>query len=66
MATQWGIECWCATEVDLEYERHGEAEELCDYKCGGDNGRRAFNTPNEICGGYYAFDLYEIESLTTM
>ncbi|CBJ32727.1 conserved unknown protein [Ectocarpus siliculosus] len=58
MATQWGIECWCATEVDLEYERHGEAEELCDYKCGGDN--------NEICGGYYAFDLYEIESFTTI
>ncbi|CAM9207102.1 unnamed protein product [Ectocarpus sp. 4 AP-2014] len=57
MATQWGIECWCATEVDLEYERHGEAGELCDYKCGGDE--------NEICGGYNAFDLYVIESLTT-
>ncbi|CAB1117835.1 unnamed protein product [Ectocarpus sp. CCAP 1310/34] len=58
MATQWGIECWCATEVDVEYERHGEAEELCDYKCGGDK--------TENCGGYNAFDLYVIESLTTI
>ncbi|CAN0305003.1 unnamed protein product [Ectocarpus sp. 6 AP-2014] len=58
MATQWGIECWCASEVDLDYERHGEAGELCDYKCGGDN--------KEICGGYNAFDLYVIESLTTI
>ncbi|CAM9927113.1 unnamed protein product [Ectocarpus fasciculatus] len=56
MATQWGIECWCATEVDVDYDRHGEAGETCDYACGGDKA--------EICGGYDAFDLYVIESMT--
>jgi len=41
MATQWGIECWCATEVVVEtdFKRHGEdevkEEVSCDYPCPG-------------------------------
>lgn len=39
MATQWGIECWCATgvEVEIDYERHGDEGDgaVCDYQCPG-------------------------------
>lgn len=35
MATQWGVECWCATEVEVDHERHGEGA-TCDYRCAGD------------------------------
>lgn len=34
MATQWSIECWCAEEVEVDFDRHGEAE--CDHRCAGD------------------------------
>lgn len=43
MATQWGIECWCADEVkveaEIDYERHTKiegAEWECDFPCAGD------------------------------
>eukprot|EP00903_Cladosiphon_okamuranus_P014055 g13064.t1 len=48
-ATQWGQECWCAAEIDL---RHGDG--TCDIACTGDSGT--------TCGGFYAFDLFELES----
>ncbi|CAM9931361.1 unnamed protein product [Ectocarpus sp. 4 AP-2014] len=47
-ATQYGVECWCAIDVDL---RHGEA--TCDYPCAGDS--------EATCGGFDAFDLFELE-----
>eukprot|EP00752_Nemacystus_decipiens_P017146 g15361.t1 len=34
MATQYSKECWCAEEVEVEYDRHGTAE--CNYPCAGD------------------------------
>ena len=35
MATQFGVECWCATDIEIDYERHGEGAQ-CDYPCAGD------------------------------
>lgn len=35
MATQWGLECWCSREDDLDYARHGEGG-VCDFPCQGD------------------------------
>jgi len=37
MATQYGKECWCAEEVDVEkdFGRHGDGA-VCDYPCTGD------------------------------
>eukprot|EP00752_Nemacystus_decipiens_P017253 g15457.t1 len=52
MATQYADECWCADEVDVEYDRHGEAD--CNYPCVGDE------TEEEMCGGHNAFSLYSI------
>eukprot|EP00752_Nemacystus_decipiens_P012284 g10890.t1 len=49
-ATQWGQECWCAAGVDL---RHGRG--TCDMACTGDAGT--------TCGGFDAFDLFELGSL---
>ncbi|CAM9537598.1 unnamed protein product [Sphacelaria rigidula] len=51
--TQFGVECWCATEMVVEYDRHGEGAE-CNYACAG-NG-------SEMCGGNDALNLYSIES----
>lgn len=42
--------CWCAAEVDL---RHGDG--TCDMACTGNAGT--------TCGGFDAFDLFELESL---
>lgn len=42
--------CWCAAEVDL---RHGEGR--CSYACAGDAGT--------TCGGFDAFDLFELEGV---
>jgi len=41
MATQHGIECWCATEVDMEvdYDRHGVEGAQCDLPCPGNQVR---------------------------
>eukprot|EP00752_Nemacystus_decipiens_P001998 g1921.t1 len=50
MATQWSAECWCADEVEVEFDRHGRAE--CNYPCVGDK--------EEMCGGHDAFTLYSI------
>lgn len=40
MATQWGIECWCATEVEVDFGRHGKGdkgeESVCNFPCAGD------------------------------
>lgn len=35
MATQYGEECWCADDEDLDHERHGGGAE-CSYPCSGD------------------------------
>ncbi|CAM9807322.1 unnamed protein product, partial [Pylaiella littoralis] len=56
MATQFGIECWCATEVTVEYKRHGEGAD-CSYTCGGNE--------DEKCGGYNALNLYSIEPVAS-
>ncbi|CAN0317675.1 unnamed protein product, partial [Ectocarpus fasciculatus] len=53
MATQYGIECWCTAEAELDYARHGEGAQ-CNYDCAGDE--------TESCGGYNAFDLYRIDA----
>lgn len=45
-------QCWCAVDVDL---RHGEA--TCDYPCAGDS--------EVSCGGFNAFDLFELEGVGT-
>ncbi|CAM9474079.1 unnamed protein product, partial [Ectocarpus fasciculatus] len=50
-ATQWGHECWCAAEVHL---RHGDG--TCDMACTGDAGT--------TCGGFDAFDLFELGPLS--
>lgn len=47
-ATQYGEECWCSASVDL---RHGKG--TCDYACTG--------APGTTCGGFDAFDLFELE-----
>jgi len=43
MATQWGAECWCAEEADveIEYDRHGVEGATCDYQCPGNPVRSA-------------------------
>lgn len=38
MATQWGVECWCSREGDLDFDRHGDGG-VCDYPCIGDEVR---------------------------
>ncbi|CAM9965889.1 unnamed protein product [Ascophyllum nodosum] len=50
MATQYGNECFCSEEGDLDYDRHSTG--VCDQPCAGDDSER--------CGGFYAFDLYEL------
>lgn len=35
MATQFGYECFCSTDVDLDYERHGDGA-VCEMDCLGD------------------------------
>ncbi|CAM9637939.1 unnamed protein product [Ectocarpus sp. 4 AP-2014] len=55
MAVQFGFECWCSDETDLEYERHNElADEdaVCNMPCVGDE--------SVTCGGYDAFDIYKL------
>ena len=34
MATQFGNECYCSTEEDLDYDRHKTGD--CDMPCTGD------------------------------
>ncbi|CAN0435073.1 unnamed protein product, partial [Hapterophycus canaliculatus] len=34
MATQYSFECFCSSDEELEYERHGEG--VCDMPCIGD------------------------------
>lgn len=34
MATQYGNECWCSREQDLDYASVGAG--VCDMPCGGD------------------------------
>lgn len=46
MATQFGFECWCSSEVDLDYERHFDligVDAVCDMSCQG-NTVRTFST----------------------
>ncbi|CAM9974029.1 unnamed protein product, partial [Pylaiella littoralis] len=50
MATQYGNECWCSQDEDLDYARHSESGE-CDMSCSGNSG--------ETCGGFLVFDLYK-------
>ena len=38
MATQFGYECWCSDDIDLDYERHHYsdcADAVCDMVCQG-------------------------------
>lgn len=41
MATQYGEECWCSKDVDLDFTRHTGDEEgdfgLCDMFCTGNS-----------------------------
>ena len=54
MATQYGFECWCSDEVDLDYDRHYDSvgkDAECDMMCQGDTVRsqlplNAFPGPN--------------------
>lgn len=42
MAVQWGFECWCSDDSDLEYDRHYEAagvDAVCDMECFGEEVR---------------------------
>ncbi|CAM9700723.1 unnamed protein product [Ascophyllum nodosum] len=50
MATQFGNECFCSREGDLDFDRHDVG--VCNKPCAGDESER--------CGGSYAFDLYEL------
>jgi len=52
MATQWGIECWCANEVEVKYERHGEGA-VCNYACAGDKVRYGFDFGTFMLLQYY-------------
>eukprot|EP00903_Cladosiphon_okamuranus_P020895 g19188.t1 len=55
MATQYGFECWCSSDGELDYNRHYEItgeEAVCDMPCEGDEAK--------ICGGYTSFNLYDI------
>lgn len=40
MATQYGFECWCSRNPELDFIRHSTKEEgdpaLCDMPCYGD------------------------------
>eukprot|EP00903_Cladosiphon_okamuranus_P013013 g12142.t1 len=47
-ATQYSRECWCAVDVDLS-----RGEGTCDYPCTGDS--------KVSCGGFDAFDLFELD-----
>eukprot|EP00752_Nemacystus_decipiens_P003873 g3562.t1 len=57
MATQYGYECWCSRNPELDFIRHtmdGKADDgLCDMLCLG--------AENEVCGGFDAFNLYKID-----
>ncbi|CAM9746286.1 unnamed protein product, partial [Ectocarpus fasciculatus] len=57
MATQYGSECWCSHDTDLDFARHSNADNgLCTMACDGDN--------SEICGGYNAFvEPVEVETV---
>lgn len=48
------LKCWCGEE-DVEFDRHGPG--TCDFKCAGD--------PSEMCGGIFAFTLYQYDSWTS-
>ncbi|CAM9715355.1 unnamed protein product [Ectocarpus sp. 12 AP-2014] len=49
--TQYSEECWCGAE-GAEYDANGEGD--CTMRCTGDTA--------EICGGYNAMSVYEINS----
>lgn len=42
MATQFGVECWCSQEADLDFSRHNDDESgdnvygVCDMACNGE------------------------------
>eukprot|EP00752_Nemacystus_decipiens_P010979 g9756.t1 len=47
--TQYGVECWCSGEKDIdELSRHGTG--TCDMKCPGDS--------KQSCGGVWSMSLY--------
>lgn len=51
--TQYGVECFCADDPELEsINKYIDEPAECDYECGGDGG--------EYCGGYNAISVYEI------
>lgn len=42
MALQYGFECWCSADEDLDYERHNQRigeDAVCDMPCLGDEVR---------------------------
>ncbi|CAN0441744.1 unnamed protein product [Pylaiella littoralis] len=47
---QWGHECFCGVK-DSDYSKHGSSSD-CTYLCQG--------YPNEICGGLYAIEVFEL------
>ena len=51
--TQYGVECFCADDAELEsINKYVDEPAECDYECSGDDA--------EYCGGYYAISVYEI------
>lgn len=54
-ATQFGSECWCSDSFDIMYDRHGDDAQACDIVCAGNK--------EEICGGFDAFNLYQLEAM---
>ncbi|CAM9643375.1 unnamed protein product, partial [Sphacelaria rigidula] len=50
MGLQYGHECWCSRRGTLDVV--GD-DGQCNITCAGD--------PDTTCGGYYAFDLYQLE-----
>lgn len=53
---QFGRECWCGLAPDIEYDVNGPSA-ACDHECSGD--------PDQICGGYDAFEAYSLEGTKT-
>eukprot|EP00903_Cladosiphon_okamuranus_P006012 g5932.t1 len=56
-ATQYGSECWCSNDFDIEYDRHGDDVE-CDMPC---VGYLEEEMDIQYCGGVHAFNLYQLE-----
>lgn len=46
MATQFGFQCWCSDDTDLDYSRHSaNIDGLCTMACEGDTVSNKHKTP---------------------